>query len=223
VWTAIPGRVIIVNPEDVHDGRPAARDEPYSYRMLYVDRDVLVTAIGEAAGRRVGTPTPFFAEPVVDDAALSERLRDVHRVLEREESTIARETALLTTLVELAWRHGGAPLAAEREPRARREAALARDYLAEHFAQECSLAGLAALAGINRFNLLRAFRRAYGLPPHRYQTQLRLRRAKQLLLSGESAARAAAAAGFSDQSHLIRTFKSVYGVTPGAITFNRRA
>ena len=33
--------------------------------------------------------------------------------------------------------------------------------------------------------------------------------------AGESAAMAAAEAGFADQSHLIRKFKAAYGVTPG--------
>jgi AraC-like DNA-binding protein len=221
VWTAIPGRVIIVHPEDAHDGRPASRTDAYSYRMLYVDRAVLQAALDEAAGRRV--PTPFFTEAVVDDAALSEQLLGVHRALEREASTLANETALIATLVALARRHGGTPPSADHEPGSPRAVALVRDYLAEHFADDCSLAQLAALAGVDRFQLLRAFGRACGLPPHRYQTQLRLRRAKQLLLSGEPAARAAAAVGFSDQSHLIRAFKSVYGVTPGAITFNRHA
>jgi AraC-like DNA-binding protein len=35
------------------------------------------------------------------------------------------------------------------------------------------------------------------------------------MLAGEPPAMAAAAAGFADQSHLIRKFKAAYGVTPG--------
>src|SRR6266851_3747328 len=70
-WTAIPGRVIIVNPNDAHDGGPATGDAAYSYRMIYVDRAVLATALDEAAGRRMATP--FFPEPVVNDAALADR------------------------------------------------------------------------------------------------------------------------------------------------------
>lgn len=96
-----------------------------------------------------------------------------------------------------------------------RAVALALDYLEAHFAENVSLAELAALAGVDRFHLLRAFRRRLGLPPHLYQTQLRLRHARRLLLAGEPAAMAAAAAGFADQSHLIRKFKATYGVTPG--------
>ncbi len=48
-WIAIPGRVILVNPDEAHDGGPAARAGAYSYRMLYVDGAVLREALAEAA------------------------------------------------------------------------------------------------------------------------------------------------------------------------------
>jgi hypothetical protein len=47
----------------------------------------------------------------------------------------------------------------------------------------------------------------------RARTPLRLSEAKRLMLAGEPPAMAAA--GFADQSHLIRKFKEAYGVTPG--------
>jgi AraC-like DNA-binding protein len=49
----------------------------------------------------------------------------------------------------------------------------------------------------------------------RARTALRLSEAKRLMLAGEPPAMAAAAAGFADQSHLIRKFKEAYGVIPG--------
>jgi AraC-like DNA-binding protein len=213
VWTAIPGRVIIVNPDDAHDGGPASRDDAYSYRMIYVDGAVLATALDEAAGRR--TATPFFPEPVVNDAALAERLLRLHRALETLETRLARETLLITALVALARRHGSAASSDDRDGYIPRDVMLALDYLSENFAEDCSLAELAALGGVDRFHLLRAFRRCLGLPPHLYQTQLRLRHAKRLMLAGEPPAMAAVAVGFADQSHLIRKFKAAYGVTPG--------
>jgi AraC-like DNA-binding protein len=213
-WTAIPGQIIVVNPEEAHDGRPAERDAWYSYRMLYVDGAVVATAVAEAVGRRV--TRPYFADAVVSDAALSERLLAVHRALERPVAKLESETLLLSALTALAQRHGCVPIGVAPQRRTASEIAIALDYLREHFMHDCSLADLAALAGVDRFHLLRAFRRALGLPPHQYQTQLRLRHAKALMLAGESPVRAAAAAGFADQSHLIRKFKSAYGVTPGA-------
>src|ERR1700722_1868385 len=55
-WTAIPGRIVIVNPDDAHDGGPATHEGGYSYRMIYVDGATLTAAIEEAAGRRPATP-----------------------------------------------------------------------------------------------------------------------------------------------------------------------
>ncbi len=220
VWTAVPGRVIVVNPDDAHDGGPAARTDAYSYRMIYVDGAVLAAALNEAVGRPVSTP--FFPEPVVDDAALADRFLCLHHALESTETRLEREALLITALVELARRHGRAPSPGGEKSHGPRDVALALGYLDKNFAVDCSLSELAALAGVDRFHLLRAFRRSLGLPPHLYQTQLRLRHAKRLMLAGESPAMAAVAVGFSDQSHLIRRFKAAYGVTPGEYLGRRR-
>jgi AraC-like DNA-binding protein len=78
-----------------------------------------------------------------------------------------------------------------------------------------SLDELAAVAGATPFALLRAFQRAYGLPPHAYLVQLRVRRARELLERGVPPAVAAVSAGFCDQSHLSRHFRRIVGATPG--------
>jgi AraC-like DNA-binding protein len=211
-WTAVPGRVIVVNPEDVHDGRPARRDAAYSYRMIYVDRGAVEIAVAEAAGRRV--PMPFFRQAVVEDDMLAAQLLDAHCAIEREEARLECDARILTTFVTLAQRYGSAPPTLDMR---RQEIGAALDYLSEHFADNCSLSELAEIAGVGRFHLLRAFRRHLGMPPHQYQTQLRLREARRLLHAGETAAIAAATVGFADQSHMIRKFKAAYGVTPGRL------
>ena len=50
--------------------------------------------------------------------------------------------------------------------------------------------------------------------PDRYRTLRRLGLARRAIESGEPLARAAAEAGFSDQSHMTRQFKRAYGLTP---------
>jgi AraC-like DNA-binding protein len=54
-----------------------------------------------------------------------------------------------------------------------------------------------------------------GLPPHAFQLDLRIARARALLAAGDPPAAVAAACGFYDQAHLTRVFKQAVGVPPG--------
>ncbi len=77
-------------------------------------------------------------------------------------------------------------------------------------------ARLAEFAGVHPVYLARAFRRHFGCCMSTYVRQLRVRRAAQLLQDRRlPAAHVAHAAGFADQAHLCRVFKSAFGVTPG--------
>jgi AraC-like DNA-binding protein len=92
----------------------------------------------------------------------------------------------------------------------------ARDYLRAHLGEPVTIAALADMMGLAESHLIRAFHREFGLPPHAYQTRLRLAAACELLASGLSVSTVAFECGFADQSHLSRNFKAVYGLTPAA-------
>ena len=80
-----------------------------------------------------------------------------------------------------------------------------------------SLAELAALSGVSRFQLLRGFAREMGTTAHTYLVQRRVRLcrlARQLLSDGQTPAQAAFQAGFADQSHMTRAFVRQLGITP---------
>jgi AraC-like DNA-binding protein len=103
--------------------------------------------------------------------------------------------------------------------RANRDPAVVRahDYLREFWNQNVSSVELANVASTSTYELCRRFSRVYGMTPHRYQLVLRVINAKSKLLQGASISDVASDTGFSDQSHLGRHFKSVFGLTPGAV------
>jgi AraC-like DNA-binding protein len=87
-------------------------------------------------------------------------------------------------------------------------------HLRANVGANVSLDELAVVAGLSKFYLLRAFRRAYGVTPHAYQRQLRLAHAWQAIANGHPLTRATYDAGFADQSHLTRQFAALFGLTP---------
>src|SRR5437870_9129228 len=90
-----------------------------------------------------------------------------------------------------------------------------RERLADDAAHVPSLADLARLTGLSRYQVLRRFERAYGLP-HAWLLRRRAERARVLIRDGCTLSAAAAATGFADQSHMTRVFARQFGFTPGA-------
>ncbi|AHF02725.1 AraC family transcriptional regulator [Marichromatium purpuratum 984] len=211
--------IILVNADTIHTGH-AATAGGWAYRALYPTPEQFEqvwSALGQA-GRRA----PWFRSPVVHDPALAQRLRLLFALLEQSTDRLARDTALHDTLAQLMRTHAGMRTTPGALP-AERGLARVRDRLAQTPEAELPLAELARLADCSPAHLVRGFHRRYGLPPHAYQIQVRLRRAAALLRQGATIGAAACAAGFHDQSHLHRHFKRARGITPGQYLAQYRA
>ena len=215
-----PGDLLVLNPEEAHAGGPPA-DRSWTYRALYPGRALLCEITAEFPA---GTTTAEFGLAAVRDAEVAGLLRRFHRLTESPGSSLLeRETCLARALILLTGRHALGP--AEPRPAGREPGPVRRacEYLAEHAADNVPLPELARHAGLSPFHLCRVFRQSVGMPPHAYQTQLRVRRARSLLRAGLPIASAAVAAGFYDQAHLTRHFKRVMGVPPGHYLAGRPA
>ena len=67
---------------------------------------------------------------------------------------------------------------------------------------------------ISPYHMIRKFKQAFGLTPHQFQIQSKVRKAQRLLEQNKSIAEVTYEAGFCDQSHLDRCFQKVVGMTP---------
>lgn len=205
------GSIVLINPGEVHTGASAA-EHGWTYRTLYPSTELVQRAISDVVGRQ--RDIPFFAEPVVHDPEMMAEISFTHRVLEEQTSALERESRLLWTLARLIMRY------ADDHPRIKplmkEHMGIQRvlSYLDEHYAENVSLAQLATLAHLSPFHLLRSFRNQVHLPPHAYQIQVRIMRAKQLLRTGMPSVDAALTVGFADQSHFTKHFKRIVGVPP---------
>lgn len=88
-------------------------------------------------------------------------------------------------------------------------------WMAEHMAQEFSLALLAEQAGMSEYHFNRLFKRAVGIPPSQYQIKLRIDAARRLLRETEmTVVTIANEVGYSNPSHFSRIFRKDTGFSP---------
>ncbi len=210
---AASGDINLCLPDEVHTGRPAT-GEGWSYRMFYIEPGRLAGLVGEVSGR--ADTLPFFSPGVLRDAAMARRLVALHQLLERPDvGRLEHETHVLDVLGSFVQRFADAPLAPLRSGHEPVAVQQVRDYLWVHYARDVTLAELSQLTQLSRFHLVRVFRDTMGVPPHAYLRQLRVQRAKRALQAGQPIAQVALETGFTDQGHLTRWFRRLWGYTPG--------
>ena len=211
---ALPGSFSLINPDEPHSGR-SATGRGYTHRTMYVEPSALARLVDhDSAGLR-STHLPLFGSPIVDDPGLAAEYLRLHRALETESlGALEAESCMLAFLTVLVGRHADGRMSAADSHHTPLVRSI-QQYLEAHLHEDPSLSDLSELTGVGRFALLRQFRREVGLPPHAYLTQVRLREARRQLRAGSSPALVAAEVGFVDQSHLIKRFRSAFGITPG--------
>jgi AraC-like DNA-binding protein len=214
---AYAGDLITTNPGEVHDGRPLG-GPARRWSIVYLEPGVVASMLGDPASGRAGHVE--ITQPVIRDARLRravqlllQRLAQWNATAARDAAaTLACEEALVQACTLLLARHATAAPAAEVPA----DVARARQRLADDLLHPPTLGELAGLEGLSKYQLLRRFQKACGLPPHAWLLQQRAERARGLIRQGCSLAQAAAACGFADQSHMTRLFGRQFGFTPGA-------
>lgn len=78
-----------------------------------------------------------------------------------------------------------------------------------------SLDELSVIAGLTKYELVRAVKRATGLAPLAWRQNARIQKARQLLRNGHPIADTAHELGFTDQSHFHRVFRAHVAASPG--------
>jgi AraC-like DNA-binding protein len=205
------GNLAVIEPQTVHTGH-ARTASGWRYRMMYPSVAQMESIALELGYARV----PHFVQSTFFDPELAAFMTSTHTMLSESSRTVLeRQSQFLELMTLLMSRHGQckAPQITQgREPVA---VARVRALLEDDLSRAWTLDELSQEVNLSRFYLLRSFREVVGLPPHAYQTNLRVGKAKRMLECGVGVAEVALECGFFDQSHLGRTFKRVVGIGPG--------
>jgi AraC-like DNA-binding protein len=191
---ALRSQVTLLPPGVPHDGRSV---QPFRKRVLYLAADTL-TGIGAAVDH-----------PALDDPLLRHRIHQLHEVLRTEDLEAQSRFALIRDRLRQHLHAAPTP-----KPAGTSVAHRLRDLLDARLPETPTLDEAAAVLEAHPVSLVRAFSREFGIPPHRYVTGRRLELARRFLLAGHPPAEAATLAGFYDQAHLTRHFKTLLGIGP---------
>ncbi len=96
------------------------------------------------------------------------------------------------------------------------------EYMHANVEREISLEELAVVANMSQSHLSRLFKQSTGLSPHQYFINIRIDKAKSLILSRNfTMAEISSTLGFTDQSHMNRHFKRITGLSPREFLLTR--
>jgi AraC-like DNA-binding protein len=206
-----PGQIALIPPAEVHCCNPDG-DSGWRYRMFHLEPAWLHRLAEETAGR--AGARPVFSNPVAEDAEVAGHLLRLFALLQQGGEIAEKQSAMYEAFSSLLIRLGNCRTPTREMPAEPAAVLIGEEYIRDNLENSISLETLATLTGLSPYHFLRVFKAAKGLPPHTFQTQLRIDLAKKLLSRGADIADAAYTAGFSDQCHFTRKFKQFTGATP---------
>lgn len=99
--------------------------------------------------------------------------------------------------------------------------ALAGRYIRENYRDAINVADMASKSGYSQVHFINRFKANYGMSPKQYALEVRLRKAKELLLTTDRSSKEIAyMCGFSDELYFLRFFKKRTGLTTSAFRKN---
>lgn len=205
------GSVVLMNPGTVHACNPV-QEQPWAYRMFYVDA-LWLAALQPQPGTH--TPATFvpFAQTYSDDVSLFDELEGLYHTLTGSHCAPSlMQAATLRFFQRLVARLQPTRDGAKDKPY---KIALAAAFIREHCVCALRLEDIASAVQLSPSYLIRTFKACYGLTPHGYLIDCRLKLARDGLRQGEDIAQVAVSVGFADQAHLQRLFKRAFAATPG--------
>lgn len=200
---ATAGSSLLLQPEQAH-ANASIPPSPLDYRVLYIPTTTMTDWLETDLS---------FACPVSTCPALYHRIRDTHLSLEQSTGRLEQESAFSTLMEEVRRSSQPCPPLHRTDP-APAGMKRVRDYIDANYDSDFGLEQLSAVAGVSRFHLIRAFKKATGLSPLAFRNQRRIEEARRMLRGQQTITQIALALGYADHAHMTRHFQRIVGTSP---------
>ncbi len=207
----------LMNPDEPHTGYTV--NGVLQYKMLYVPEEAVsrLLDIGPLRGFTEINPPDRGQETGLELLELANLLNQKPGSIP---ATAMRTDEVLNNLLTRVFqRYGRQELRRPgREPQAvRRIAERINAHIDLGNIEDLTIADLAGEVGLNPNYMIQSFTKARGISPYAYLLNRKICRSKEMIASGMRALDVALELGFYDQSHFIRVFHKVLGITPTSL------
>lgn len=203
VFTITPGTLVLLAPHQLHAHAP---HDVYGWSYKNI---LLSPAAVQYLQQQypVQHTSGFFDVPFIQDATLTKQYEQLHTPGSRMNKDLLG-TFLQQLYGALQAQHTAAPAVMPGT------IAEIKHYVASHYPEKLQLDQLAAHFHLDKFQLIRLFKKHTGTTPNQYLTMVRIEQARTLLRQGAPLVEAALDTGFYDQAHFHRYFLHYTGLTP---------
>jgi AraC-like DNA-binding protein len=202
-FVVAPQSIFLIKPGQMHAHHSMA-DLGWSFKSMYLSPDFMAYLL---KGSSIEADSSFI--PLVQDAELFERFVSIHQNKDHN-----LKDSVASFMRVLYQRSASDDHISAIPPSAKLDEI--KYYLADHVSQKLNLDVIANKFRIDKFQLIRQFKKHTGVTPNVYLTILRIEKARQLINQQYSLVETALEAGFYDQSHFHHNFLYYTGVTPGS-------
>jgi AraC family transcriptional regulator len=214
----VSGQTALINEGQSHSGH----GEQVEFVSIRISPTLMAELVSEI-GSIHGSAQALFRSRVVSDGSINAiaaaiRTEIAHGLLGRDAmlESLVRQMAVQLLRSHMDVRRT-ASIELSRAGPVDRRLRRAIEFMHDNYSRELDLEEIASAAYLSEFHFARMFKQITGVTPHHYLANLRLERARKLLLESElPISEVAAMVGYQSQSHFTRVFRSVAGVTPRA-------
>lgn len=213
------GAIIKINPGEVHSSGKARDQKHLEYRVFYLS-DSLVTEVLRLEHQE--SKEIDFTEKISYNDFFFNQCLNTHVGLNNETDTLYLESVFTELLLLLLNKHSQTKVVLPTIDKKPSYLSTIIDYLHTYYYDSISLQQLSEISNRSPSQILRTFQKHVGIAPHAYQLNLKVIKAKELLLRDVPISQTALEVGFVDQSHFHKHFKRITHVTPGRFIMSQK-
>ncbi len=207
------GDIVLINPGDSHSCSQK-EDKQFDYISINISQYTMRNLFEAVTGSR---ELLGFSDNVIKNEQIAERFRVLYQaIIDNDCGNIditVKSEYLKFTILLLIQKYGQNLESCHSE--IRKEIENACEFLQENYSSKIYLQQMCEHTSLSKTTLNRAFKKSKGMTPYRYLENIRINKARNLLMQGITPSDAAIQAGFYDQSHFTNVFNDFIGLTPG--------